>query len=372
MKTTLKHAAAYITTYVQARVVPNLIGSPGIGKSDVIKQVAENLNLKLIDFRLSTCDPTDLTGLPFVNNGRSAYLPNEAFPLVGDELPKRFDKDGSPVMVASYDAFNQPILDANKQPVMVQATYAGWLLFLDEITNAPMAVQAAAYKLVLDRQVGLHDLHPKVEIACAGNSVDDNAAVQAEMSTALKSRMAHINIETSLKVWDEWACGAGVHHSITSFLKFKPEAFYKFDPKAKADTFPCPRTWGMVDKVVQTVGMQHPMLNDLLSGVISDGYAHEYISFTKHFTNLPVYADIVKNPSTETMPDNQSVLYALSGSIGAQATATDLPALITYLGRMPAEFQLRTFNDIMFRNPTFVGLPAAKAWLTANAKKMTA
>ena len=111
MKTTLDKAAAHITSFIKANVPVNLIGSPGVGKSDVIKQVAKSLNLKLIDFRLSTADPTDLSGLPFVDNGRSVFLPNEAFPIATDEIP---------------DGFN------------------GWLLFLDEISNAPMSVQAAA------------------------------------------------------------------------------------------------------------------------------------------------------------------------------------------------------------------------------------
>ena len=78
----------------------------------MIKGIAKELNLKLIDVRLSTCDSCDLTGLPNIQNGRSVWSPNQCFPLQGmDEVPEGYD---------------------------------GFLLFLDEITNAPMAVQAAA------------------------------------------------------------------------------------------------------------------------------------------------------------------------------------------------------------------------------------
>ena len=208
MKTTLTNAADLIIDFINADVPVNLIGSPGLGKSDTIKSVAEKLNLKVIDFRLSTADPTDLTGLPFIKDGRSVFLPNEAFPLSTDAVPEGF---------------------------------SGWLLFLDEITNAPMAVQAASYKLILDREVGMHKLHDAVKIVSAGNKLDDGAAVVGEMSSALKSRMAHINIEISLKAWMDWALKANVHHSITSFLKFKPDALYNFDPTLNVDTFPCPR-----------------------------------------------------------------------------------------------------------------------------------
>lgn len=84
-------------------------------------------------------------------------------------------------------------------------------------------------------------MHPTVKIVAAGNNVDDGAAVTGEMSTALKSRMAHINIEFSREAWFDWAMEAGVHHAITSFLKFMPNEMYRFDPKDAADTFPCPR-----------------------------------------------------------------------------------------------------------------------------------
>ena len=90
MKTTLTNAADLIIDFINADVPVNLIGSPGLGKSDTIKSVAEKLNLKVIDFRLSTADPTDLTGLPFIKDGRSVFLPNEAFPLSTDAVPEGF------------------------------------------------------------------------------------------------------------------------------------------------------------------------------------------------------------------------------------------------------------------------------------------
>ena len=337
MKTTLDKAASHITAFIKANVPVNLIGSPGVGKSDVIKQVASALNLKLIDFRLSTADPTDLSGLPFVDNGRSVFLPNEAFPIATDTIP-----DG----------------------------YSGWLLFLDEISNAPMSVQAAAYKLILDRQVGMHDLHPSVKIVSAGNKIDDGAAVTGEMSTALKSRMAHINIEMSLEAWMDWAMAHGVHHSITSFIKFKPSVLYQFDPKVDADTFPCPRTWGMVNSVVQAVGMQDPALQALTSAVISDGYAIEYISYCKNFVGLPTYDDIIKNPTKVDVPKEMSTLFALSGSIGAQTKKDSVDKVMEFVERMPKEFQLRTFNDFTKRDPTLVTVAAVRNWLLANAKHM--
>lgn len=340
MKTTLDKAANLITTFIRTNVPVNIIGSPGVGKSDVIKQVAKALKLKVIDFRLSTADPTDLSGLPFIKEGRSVFLPNEAFPIEGDTVP------------AGYD---------------------GWLLFLDEITNAPMAVQAAAYKLILDREVGLHKLHPSVKIVSAGNKIDDGAAVTGEMSTALKSRMAHINIELSRTAWIDWALSSGVHHSITSFIRFKPDMLYQFNPKSNidADTFPCPRTWGMVSDIVNAVGINDPFIMDLVSATISDGTAVEYINYCKNFVGLPTYEDIIKDPTGIKMPEGMSTMYALSGSIGAQTKKETVEKVMIFVERMPKEFQLRTFNDFTKRDPLLVTVPAVRSWLVANAKAIT-
>ena len=60
MKIKISQAADLLTTALKAKLVPMLHGSPGLGKSAVIKQIAKNFNLKLIDLRLSQCDPTDL------------------------------------------------------------------------------------------------------------------------------------------------------------------------------------------------------------------------------------------------------------------------------------------------------------------------
>lgn len=337
MKTTLDKAAALITSFIKANVPVNLIGSPGVGKSDVIKQVAESLNLKLIDFRLSTADPTDLSGMPFVENGRSVFLPNVAFPIATDEVPEG---------------------------------YKGWLLFLDEISNAPMSVQAAAYKLILDREVGLHKLHDNVKIVSAGNKLDDGAAVVAEMSTALKSRMAHINIEVSINAWMDWALTNKVHHSITSFIQFKPTALYAFNPNSAEDTFPCPRTWGMLNNIVTSAGMSDPSISSLASAVIGDGPAIEYINYCKNFANAPTFEQIVNNPEGTEVPKELSTMYALSGSIGAQTTKETAEAVMTYVAKMPREFQLRTFNDMTKRDPSLVIVPSIRKWVTTNAKDL--
>ena len=111
MEIKLSRAAELITLALKANLVPMVHGSPAIGKSSIVKWIAKKFNLKLIDLRLSQCDPTDLLGFPYIFGNRAGYRPMETFPIMGDEIPKG---------------------------------YNGWLLFLDELTSASTAVQAAA------------------------------------------------------------------------------------------------------------------------------------------------------------------------------------------------------------------------------------
>lgn len=106
-----------------AGLVPFIQSSPGMGKSSIIRSIAVELNLKLIDHRLSTSAPEDLSGLPrFNEKGEAIFAPfAELFPLEGQELPKKYNDKGE-----------------------VVGTYDGWLVFLDEFNSAVKTVQAAA------------------------------------------------------------------------------------------------------------------------------------------------------------------------------------------------------------------------------------
>lgn len=227
-------ATDMIMLALTAGLVPYMTGSPGIGKSSIYKDIAKNNNLFLIDMRLSQCDPIDLAGLLTLQNGKAKYVPLDSLPIETDTIP-----DG----------------------------YAGWLLVLDEFSSANQAVQAASYKLVLDKMVGTLKLHPRVLIVCAGNLESDNAIVQP-LSTALQSRFVHIKLGVSSKDWIDWAVDNGIHHTIISFLRFRPVNFYTFTPDHEDSTYACPRTWEFASKLLKKAELSNPVLRPLLEGTV--------------------------------------------------------------------------------------------------------
>lgn len=315
----VKHsgAATLLTRYLKARLVPMIHGSPGIGKSDIVKQIAKQFNLLVIDMRLSQCDPTDLLGFPNIVGGRAGYVPMETFPLEGDQV------------LAGYD---------------------GWLLFLDELNSAPMAVQAAAYKLILDRMVSQRNLHPRCLIAAAGNLESDGAIVMP-MSTALQSRMVHIELELDHNEWCEgWAYQHGIDCRVTDYIKHKPASLYTFKPDHSDHTYACPRTWEFANRLLPGLDLTGSEALPLLSGSLSEGVAREFIGYCKVYKDLPKLSLIKTNPKDVQVPEEPSVLFALSGAIARDADDKSIVPYIEYVNRMPKEFQIVTLRETVRRN----------------------
>ena len=329
MQVTPSQATSMIAKYIQAKIVPMLTGSPGMGKSAIVKDIAKTYNLKLIDLRLSQCDPTDLMGFPSIQGQRAGYLPMETFPLEGDPIPEG---------------------------------YSGWLLFLDEFNSASIAVQAAGYKLILDRMVGQKNLHKHVAVVCAGNLETDGAIVNP-MSTAMQSRLAHLELVTDVNQWLDWAYENGIHRFITSYIKFKPGNLYAFSPDHTDKTYACSRTWEFANRVLEVTGTDDKDLLPMLAGVLSEGVAREFIGFTKIDKDLPKITQIMESPNSIRVPDEPSVLFALTGSISHHANKDNLAPLITYIKRLPKEFQVVTLRETVRRQKELVGHPAMQEWI---------
>jgi len=336
MKVRLSQAHDMIVQCIKVGLVPIVKGSPAVGKSSIVHQIAKEFDLKVIDLRLAQCDPTDLLGFPNTANGRGRYVPMETFPIEGDEIPKGYD---------------------------------GWLLFMDEFTSAPRGVQAAAYKLVLDRMVGTHHLHKKVAIVCAGNLETDGAIVE-EMSTALESRLVHMEVMVDHKDWCEgWAMQNGIDHRITSFIKFKPGMLYTFSPDHTDCTYASPRTWEFANRLVKgkEIGIDDI---PLLAGTISEGVAREFRTFTQIYSNLPTLTQMMEQATTLPVPQEPSILFALTGSIAHNANDENAGPLMDFVSRLPIEFQVVTLREMVRRSPTLMNHKSVQAWITKNAKEL--
>lgn len=331
MQVKISQAISMITGFIKVRLVPMMEGSPGTGKSEIVHQIAKHYNLKVIDLRLSQCDPTDLLGFPRIKGDRAGYAPMETFPIEGDPIPEG---------------------------------YEGWLLFLDEFNSAKESVQAAAYKLVLDRMVGNYNLHPHLAIVCAGNKETDNAIVQP-MSTALQSRLVHLELIVDHQEWVNWAAENGIDHRITSYINFKPGQLYSFSPDHTDKTYAAPRTWEFANRVLKVVDLDHPNCLPMLAGTISEGVAREFIGFCRIFKDLPQISAILANPNLIPVPDEPSICFAIVGAIAHNINKGNIEKLMIYINRLPLEFQVTCLKESIRRSPEIKGHATIIKWAAA-------
>ena len=191
-------------TYVPNSISVMLKGNHGIGKSQIVAQVAKNLEIPMIDFRLSQNDVGDIKGIPFQRNGRTVFSPPEWFPITqqdADELKK---------------------LLGLAEDISLGRFGDKGILFLDEINRASREVQQAAFELVLDRRLNLRSLPDGWRVVTAINDNDDLYSV-GSLDPAFLSRFMVIDFNPTDKEWMDWALSHGVHDSVLQFLTKHPE-----------------------------------------------------------------------------------------------------------------------------------------------------
>lgn len=325
----------YIQQTLKAGLVPFLHGSPGIGKSSLLKEIADEFKLEVIDIRLSQCEPTDLLGFPNLSGEKATYKPMDFFPVEGDSPP---------------------------------AGKIGWLLALDEMNGADESVQKAAYKLVLDRMVGNHHLHKNVAIVAAGNLATDRAMVE-EMSTALQSRMIHFQTKVDAANWLTWA-GKHIDYRIVGFIGFRPSLIVG-SLDHEDFTFPCPRTWTFLSKMINGVE-DITFIKNLASATIGEGTAMEFVSFLQVYKTLPSWEDIITKPEQVKVPTEMSIAFALASLIGARVDANTLPAVLTFAHRMDTEVQIVMLKLILGKNPELQTHQSVLNWVKANSSLISA
>ncbi len=306
---------------IDARQSVFIWGGPGVGKSGVVRQVAERRSLPLRDVRALLLDPVDLRGLPYLSEGRSKWA-------TPDFLPQ----DGAGV------------------------------LFLDELNAAPAMVQASCYQLVLDRKLGEYVLPEGWSIIAAGNR-DSDRAVTSRMPTPLRNRFVHLDFEVDIQEWSAWAIQAKIRPEVIAFLRFRPALLSAFERDNNA--FPSPRSWEFVSRILNsnpTAKIEH----ELIAGAVGAGAATEFSAFLSTFRNLPNIDAILLNPHQEPVPDNAAAQFAVATALAHRASDINFDRVYQYLKRMPTEFNVLAVRDASLRDPNIRHTAGYTAWAVEN------
>jgi hypothetical protein len=230
-----------------------LWGPPGIGKSDLVASITEELGGHMIDLRLGQMEPTDIRGIPFYN--RDIGKMDWAAPV---ELP---DEEMS-----------------KKYPIIV--------LFLDEMNSAAPSVQSAGYQLILNRRIGKYILPDNVVMVAAGNRESDKG-VTYRMPTPLANRFIHLEMKVDFKSWLEWAVLNQIHKDVVGYLSFAKQDLYDFDSKSSSRAFATPRSWTFVSQLLEDDDVDHDVLTNLIAGTVGEGLAVKFMAHRKISGKLP-------------------------------------------------------------------------------------
>ena len=263
-----------------AHVLPPLMvwGAPGLGKSSIIRGIADEMGINFIDVRLAQREPVDVRGLP---------VPDRENKKVDWMVSGEWPREGR-----------------------------GILLF-DELTAADRSLQVAAYELILDRRLGdLYKVPDGWYICAAGNRVED-AAVSTTMSSALANRFMHVELGEDVEAWAHWATRHNIHPSVTGFLRYRPECIFRQKDENLERGWPTPRAWERVSIMMGIVPEDdEELLRKLVYGLVGNRAGMEFIEFHKLNSSFEDVRRMMLNPSEPvSIPTKVDRKYAMCAAI---------------------------------------------------------
>ena len=191
-------------------------GPTGIGKSHIVHQIAKNLEMEVIDRRLSQMTEGDIIGLPELVDGITRFAPVNWF------------------------------VDACLNPRV---------LFFDELNRATIEVQQCAFQIVLDRELNGHKLHPETRVYAAVNEGADYQVT--EMDPALLRRFYAVELEPTTQDWLEWAKNKGeIDDLIIDFIEKYPAHLRHVGEMTPGQVYPNPASWERLDRSLKYANIQ--------------------------------------------------------------------------------------------------------------------
>jgi MoxR-like ATPase len=281
-----------------------LWGPPGVGKSQLVAQVAARRAVPMIDVRLSQMEPSDLRGIPFRSGDTVEWAPPAMLP---DE--RRHGKQG--------------------------------ILFLDEITSAPPSVSAAAYQLILDRRLGDYRVPDGWAIFAAGNRQGDRG-VSYGMPAPLANRFAHFEFSVHLDDWVAWAFAQGIDERLVAFLRFKPELLFDFDPARAEMAFPSPRSWEFAHRALRKFSDRPDLLAGVLAACVGQAAGIECAAYIESLDRLPDIEAILSGGEA-AVPEELDLQFAVAAALAGRAlslrgksqAAAGWGRILDYAARLP-------------------------------------
>ena len=324
-------------------LVPMAWGDPGLGKTEIVESVADDLGdlgrdllpasdndfgWQVVYADLQTRDPADLGGLPWIESGRAIRCRPDWLPTEGRGI-----------------------------------------LFLDELPQSGVANMNIAASLIRDHRIGEHVLPPTWIVLCAGNH-QHNRAGTTTMPSHVRNRLVHLTIEADVNAWAAWAARRGIAPILLAFNRYRASEFHhRFS--ATENAYPSPRSWAMADRVLQ-LKLPEDLQRECVAGAVGGPASADFAGFQRVFRSLPDIDAILLNPSAGPLPEDPMTAYALMGVLAHRATPRNFDAVVRYLDRLPEqEFSVVCVLDATARDERLTLTAAYQAWAAAHGTMLS-
>jgi MoxR-like ATPase len=299
-----------IAAAMDARIVPLLWGDPGIGKSAFVETLARKRGNPIEVVIGSVREPSDFAGLPIVTNDNDVIM-----------APPRWVKH-----------LNGDIPGLNER--------GGGIAFLDEITTAPPAVQAAMLRVVLDRYVGDVKLHEDVRIVAAANP-PSIAADGWDLAPPLANRFLHLDVGVNPEIWRQgmtagWdstipdtidtidptdSARASALAQVNAFASNKRSDLLHAmpdDESSQGRAWPSPRTWDFVAQILPRFNPDSPdykaAVTMAVTGLVGEGAGLEFVTWRERM-DLPDPVDVLADPTVMNWKADADKVFAVLSSV---------------------------------------------------------
>jgi hypothetical protein len=261
MATLTPRERKYFMTMWPKSGVMYITSKPGIAKSAIARSIAEKMNFRYMDIRLSMVDETDV-----------GLYPN----------------------ISQVEGTNQKCLDfvvprwaleANKQPTIIH---------FEELNRAQLPVRNAALQILLERQIGTEfKFNDTVLMMASGNLGDEDGTDVEEFDNALNNRLIHFNHTLGADEWIDNFGKENCHSSVVSYIRAYPEKLYQ-NPTENSKAYATPRSWRFLsDFIVSNFGKDAgpreflPALQEVAHGYVGNG-AQRFLQYCQEMVNITI------------------------------------------------------------------------------------
>lgn len=300
------------------------LGMAGIGKTEMVKQIAKDLKIGYKTLRLVDKTETDLLGIP------------QAVDLLDSNGNRIMDTDGHSKMVTKY-APTSLLPDAKRDGEI-------GILVVDEITSALPNVQTVLYQLLdADRSMGGYSLPPKWKVIMIGNGEDDGGTYQGITPALINRCHACFRIEPDYESWKIWALNHDVHDTVLAFIKFHPDKLHVMDVD-DVGVFPSPRSWTLFsntlkgyERLAREDGepMKEFVVDQLASSAVGASIGVEFATFYSYRNSMISPEDIMAGKadanSLRNLSNKETVYITIQSLVASvklligKYTADDIP-----------------------------------------------